>query len=234
MMTDALAFLGVSALVICTPGPDTALTIRNSNIGGRRAGLLTAAGIAAGQLVWTIAAGVGIAGLLQASQPAFTALKIIGAAYLVFLGIQSIVAALGKRPSRKEAPQDPFSLGRGTQCAKDSSATSRIPRWPRSSLACFHSLLPAPPEAWPHLRLACCFCLMTPRLALDLCHGLTIEPGISSGDPECVHTLEAITGLFSSHWACAWLRKREALGYDTRQRVFHIVNLFSQRHIVTR
>jgi len=77
MVAEALAFLGVSGLVICTPGPDTALTIRNSIIGGRRAGLLTAAGIAAGQLLWTIAAGVGIAGLLQASQPAFTALKII-------------------------------------------------------------------------------------------------------------------------------------------------------------
>jgi RhtB (resistance to homoserine/threonine) family protein len=94
MMAEALAFLGVCALVICTPGPDTALTVRNSIIGGRRTGVLTAAGIAAGQMVWTVAASVGIAGLLQASQPAFAALKIIGAAYLVFLGAQSILAAI--------------------------------------------------------------------------------------------------------------------------------------------
>ena len=105
VLTEVLAFLGVCALVICTPGPDTALTIRNSIIGGRRGGLLTAAGIATGQLVWTIAASVGLAGLLQASQPAFTALKIIGAAYLVFLGAQSIVGAIRRKSSSHDQPQ---------------------------------------------------------------------------------------------------------------------------------
>ena len=101
-MAEMLGFLGVCALVICTPGPDTALTIRNSIIGGRRGGLLTAGGIAAGQLIWTIAASVGLAGLLQASQPAFTALKIIGAAYVVFLGAQSILAAVRGHPAHEE------------------------------------------------------------------------------------------------------------------------------------
>jgi threonine/homoserine/homoserine lactone efflux protein len=43
MVIEPLAFLGVCLLVICTPGPDTALTIRNSIISGRRGGLLTAA-----------------------------------------------------------------------------------------------------------------------------------------------------------------------------------------------
>jgi threonine/homoserine/homoserine lactone efflux protein len=102
MMTGLLAFLGVSALVICTPGPDTALTVRNSIVGGRRAGVFTAAGIAAGQLVWTVAASLGIAGLLQASQPAFTALKIAGAAYLIFLGVQSILGAIRGRHGKHE------------------------------------------------------------------------------------------------------------------------------------
>ena len=82
MMAGLLAFLGVSVLVICTPGPDTALTVRNSIVGGRRAGVFTAAGIAAGQLVWTVAASLGIAGLLQASQPAFTALSSTAASNL--------------------------------------------------------------------------------------------------------------------------------------------------------
>ena len=109
-MAEVLAFLGVCALVICTPGPDTALTIRNSIIGGRRGGLLTAGGIAAGQLTWTIAASVGLAGLLQASQPAFTALKIIGAAYLVFLGAQSILAAVRGHPAHDEQKPGPHQL----------------------------------------------------------------------------------------------------------------------------
>jgi len=109
-MAEVLAFLGVCVLVICTPGPDTALTIRNSIIGGRRGGLLTAGGIAAGQLTWTIAASVGLAGLLQASQPAFTALKIIGAAYLVFLGAQSILAAVRGHPAQEEQQSRPHQL----------------------------------------------------------------------------------------------------------------------------
>jgi threonine/homoserine/homoserine lactone efflux protein len=111
MVTEALAFLGVCALVICAPGPDTALTIRNSIVGGRRGGVLTAAGVASGQLVWTVAASVGIAGLLQASQPAFTALKIVGAAYLAFLGVQSILAALRRSDGSEERHMRPSELG---------------------------------------------------------------------------------------------------------------------------
>jgi threonine/homoserine/homoserine lactone efflux protein len=92
-MSQVLAFLGISALVIVTPGQDTALTIRNTLAGGRRAGLLTAAGVSTGQAVWTVAASAGVAALLVASEPAFLALKLAGAAYLVFLGIQALAAA---------------------------------------------------------------------------------------------------------------------------------------------
>ena len=94
MLGQLLAFLGVSAVVICTPGPDTALTIRNALAGGRRAGVATAAGVATGQAVWTVATGVGIAELIQASEPAFLVMRAAGAAYLILLGLQSLVKAL--------------------------------------------------------------------------------------------------------------------------------------------
>ncbi len=94
MIVHFTAFLGVVVLVIVTPGPDTALTIRSTLLGGRAAGLATAAGVAAGQAVWALAAAVGIAALVQASQPAFTALRLLGAAYLVLLGLQSLIAAV--------------------------------------------------------------------------------------------------------------------------------------------
>jgi threonine/homoserine/homoserine lactone efflux protein len=97
-MTDAaLAFLGVSAVVIVTPGPDTALTIRNALAGGRRSGGFTALGVATGQATWTLAAAAGIAALLRASEPLFLAVKLLGAAYLVFLGAQALLAALRRR-----------------------------------------------------------------------------------------------------------------------------------------
>lgn len=97
MLDSLLAFLGVSAVVICTPGQDTALTIRNTLVGGRRSGLATAAGVALGQTVWTAAAAAGVVAVLTASEPVFRALKLAGAAYLVYLGVQSLAAALTRR-----------------------------------------------------------------------------------------------------------------------------------------
>jgi threonine/homoserine/homoserine lactone efflux protein len=91
---ELLAFVAVSVVVIITPGPDTALTVRNTLVGGRRAGLLTAAGVVSGQLTWSIAAGAGVAALLVASEPVFHALRLAGAAYLIWLGLQSLVAAV--------------------------------------------------------------------------------------------------------------------------------------------
>jgi len=100
-VTELAAFLGVSAIVIVTPGPDTALTIRSSLLGGRRAGIFTALGVSCGQAVWTLASAVGIAALLAASEPAFVAVKVAGAAYLIWLGLQALAAAV--RGRRQEA-----------------------------------------------------------------------------------------------------------------------------------
>ena len=93
------AFVGVAALVIVTPGPDTALTVRNALLGGRGAGVATAAGVALGLAVWTAAASAGLAALLVASEPAFVAVKLAGAAYLVLLGAQTLLHALRGRPA---------------------------------------------------------------------------------------------------------------------------------------
>ena len=97
MPETLLAFLAVSIVVICTPGQDTALTIRNTLGGGRRGGIATAAGVALGQAIWTLAASAGVVALLSASEPAFRALKLAGAAYLVFLGLQTILSAIRRR-----------------------------------------------------------------------------------------------------------------------------------------
>jgi threonine/homoserine/homoserine lactone efflux protein len=93
MIQDLAAFLAVSALVIVTPGQDTALTIRNSLLGGRRAGVFTALGVSSGQAVWALATSIGLAALLAASEPAFLALKLAGAVYLLYLGLHSLWGA---------------------------------------------------------------------------------------------------------------------------------------------
>ncbi len=93
----SVAFVAVSVVVICTPGQDTALTIRNTLSGGRSSGVATAAGVSLGQAVWTIAASAGVVALLTASEPVFRTLKLVGAAYLVYLGAQSLWAAIARR-----------------------------------------------------------------------------------------------------------------------------------------
>jgi len=90
-----IAFIGIAALVICTPGPDTAMTIRNALLGGRSAGLATALGVSTGLAIWALATSAGLVALLVASEPLFLAVKYAGAAYLIWLGVQSLRAAFG-------------------------------------------------------------------------------------------------------------------------------------------
>jgi threonine/homoserine/homoserine lactone efflux protein len=92
------AFLGVSVVVIVTPGPDTALTVRNALVGGRRAALLTAVGVCTGLTVWSVAASAGLAAVVAASEPAFLAIKLVGAAYLLWLGGRALRDAVRARP----------------------------------------------------------------------------------------------------------------------------------------
>jgi RhtB (resistance to homoserine/threonine) family protein len=86
-------FIGIAAVVIVVPGPDTALVTKNALLHGRRAAFGTALGVNAGIAVWTLAAAFGVASVVRASDVAFTMLKLAGAAYLIWLGAQAILAA---------------------------------------------------------------------------------------------------------------------------------------------
>ena len=113
-MGDAIAFAGVAALIVVLPGPDMALVLQNGLAAGRRAAVETALGINAGLLVWAVAAALGIAALLHASAPAFTALKLAGAAYLVWLGLRALRAAFRGADDKRVARRltaSPFLQG---------------------------------------------------------------------------------------------------------------------------
>jgi threonine/homoserine/homoserine lactone efflux protein len=88
-MIELQAFLVLSALIIVTPGQDTALTIRNTITGGRLGGVLTAVGITTGLLIWVAATAAGLAALLVASETLFLALRIVGGAYLIWFGLRA-------------------------------------------------------------------------------------------------------------------------------------------------
>jgi threonine/homoserine/homoserine lactone efflux protein len=152
VITHFLAFLGVSAVVIVTPGQDTALTIRNTLLGGRRAGTSTALGVAAGQAVWALATSAGVAALLRASEPAFLMIKLAGAAYLVWLGLRTI---FGHYEPKSDWP------GGGTGTAFRQGLVSNLGN-PKMAIF-FGSLLPqfASPSFAGLLALGLCFCSLT-------------------------------------------------------------------------
>jgi threonine/homoserine/homoserine lactone efflux protein len=140
------AFLGVSMIVIVVPGQDTALTIRNTLLGGRRPGILTAAGVASGQACWTLAASAGVVALLRASEAAFLALRLAGAGYLVLLGVQALVSAVrGENkglfpdgPSQPLLPRTAFRQGLVSNLGNPKMAvffTSLLPQFGSSFVA---------------------------------------------------------------------------------------------------
>ena len=90
-------------LLNLTPGPDTAFIVGQSVAHGRRAGLMSALGISAGCVVHTVALALGLSALIAASASAFMLIKIVGAAYLIFLGVRMIVATLRASAARGNA-----------------------------------------------------------------------------------------------------------------------------------
>lgn len=90
MIEHFATFMGIAVLVIVTPGPDTALVIRNALLGGHRAGVVTSVGVVTGQAIWTLVASAGGIALLRASPSIFATIRVVGAAYLIFLGIQAL------------------------------------------------------------------------------------------------------------------------------------------------
>ncbi|HUG63667.1 MAG TPA: LysE family translocator [Gaiellaceae bacterium] len=163
-MEALLAFLAVSAVVICTPGQDTALTIRNTLAGGRRGGIATAAGVAAGQAVWTVAAAAGVVAVLSASEPVFRALKLAGAAYLVYLGAQSLWAAVR---GRGEPRPDGVGAGLARPSSRRALGQGALSNLGNPKMAVFFaSLLPQFPPGGDAsfvalLALGLLFCAMT-------------------------------------------------------------------------
>ncbi|PGM61821.1 lysine transporter LysE [Bacillus cereus] len=104
MSINYWTFIVTSILLILSPGIDTALVTKNTITFSTKGGLLTALGIASGILVHTIATGLGLSLLLTQSAKLFVVIKLIGAVYLIFLGISSF----------KNSNQDPVRVRKST------------------------------------------------------------------------------------------------------------------------
>jgi len=95
-MSDAqlILFVVTSLVVIVTPGQDMVLVMSRSIAQGSAAGIATAAGVSTGLLGHTLLAGLGLGSILLASETLFVVLKLVGAAYLVYLGVRLLLTKL--------------------------------------------------------------------------------------------------------------------------------------------
>lgn len=83
------------------PGPDTLIVMRGLLMGGRPEAVRTAAGVLTGLAIWAAAAVAGLSALLQASHAAYTGLKVVGALYLVTLGLRAMFSRGGGLPAEE-------------------------------------------------------------------------------------------------------------------------------------
>jgi threonine/homoserine/homoserine lactone efflux protein len=101
-------YVVASLALIATPGQDMIYVITRSLAQGRIAGLASAFGVCIGILVHTALAALGVGAIMQASETLFTALKLAGAAYLVYLGLRMVFTRAGANPL--EASPAPLTL----------------------------------------------------------------------------------------------------------------------------
>jgi threonine/homoserine/homoserine lactone efflux protein len=104
-LAAVLGYGGVASLAIMSPGADFAVVLKQASLDGRRGGLRAALGVTLGFTMHASAAAAGIGALLLTSALAFTAVKLVGAAYLLYLGVRSLRSAVAhRRPTHQPQP----------------------------------------------------------------------------------------------------------------------------------
>jgi threonine/homoserine/homoserine lactone efflux protein len=113
MLTALVTFTFAATLIVLLPGPDTLVVVRNLIRGGRRTAALTVLGVLSGLAIWVLTAALGLAALLRASHDGYTALRLVGAVYLVWLGVNSLRGRAGTDDHAPTSGRSPRLIGVG-------------------------------------------------------------------------------------------------------------------------
>jgi len=106
---------GINLVAILSPGPDFAITLRNTLAHGIRAGVLTAIGIACGLSVHVLYTLAGLSLVIAQSVVLFSIFKVLGAAYLIFIGVQALRSRPAPTPTKTGTGAGPESAGLGAE-----------------------------------------------------------------------------------------------------------------------
>ena len=164
------AFVLTCALMVLAPGPSFAVIVNRSIRDGRRAGLLVVAGNTTALTFWASASALGLTALIKTSEIAFTVLKIAGAGYLCFLGVQTLLR------SRRHASLSEAPLARSGGAAYRAGLLTNLtnPKAAVLYLALFPQFLPA------HSGLGNVFLLAAVQMAISASWYVTVVLAVAA------------------------------------------------------
>ncbi len=124
MITNLPLFLGVCLLLAMVPGPGAMVVLRQAIRDGRRTALLTLVGNETALIMWGLAAAAGLTALIQASRLAYDGVRLVGAAVLVVIGVQSLVQARRAKGQRAQRRRDAPASGEQPGSPLDAAAAA--------------------------------------------------------------------------------------------------------------
>jgi threonine/homoserine/homoserine lactone efflux protein len=189
------AFLLAVLLISASPGPAMALIFRRSAVRGPRAAVHTILGLELGIYLWALAAGAGLAALVAASQLAYTVLRVVGAAFLLGLGLRTLWSALRRSSLSEDESLAPASFSGRAAFLKGLVVQLANPKAAAFMFAFSSQFIPAdaPVLAWTAALAA-----VQVTLETGLYLGLSVAVGRASAwfrRPKIRQRSDAVTGV---------------------------------------
>jgi threonine/homoserine/homoserine lactone efflux protein len=193
IVQSLIAFSAAAALLTITPGVDTAMVLRTAAGGGARRAAFAAAGIGLGCLAWGAAVSLGLGALLAASEIAFTIVKWMGAAYLLWLGIHLILRPRDRLTMTDDGP----TADRGSRSALVRGFLSNLlnPKVGVFYITFLPQFVPAGVNVAAFSFLLACVHVLLGAFWFALLIAATVPLGRFLSRPAIVKALDRITGI---------------------------------------